>query len=411
MRHTFALSDTVTIRLLLLRRSAAGIAVVSAAAGAALGLVGSREASAPALRAPGCEAQPRSLAANDLDAVRSVRLPGRPYDLVIGGRWAVASLPSTAGRPALAVLGRVHGRLRLTRLLRIAPDLQPFGLHLAPGGRLLVAAGAALVAVDMRALVEGSDVEVRRLAPGRGLIGVTATADGSAAFATDESRHELVAVRTGAGAPRVTRVPLPPAPVGLALSGDQRHVFVASEFDSDWRDRGVLSVVDVRRALDGAGGAVRASAPAGCHPVRVLHDAARDVVWVSARESHAVLAFAAADLVQRPERSLRAVVPVGPSPGDLALVAGGRALAVASSDRFGRRGRRARLDLVDVRATLSGPGAPVSAIRVGRFPRAVAAAPDEDLLVASYGSRSVRAIPRAALEAAAPGTPDQPAQR
>ena len=124
-----------------------------------------------------------------------------------------------------------------------------------------------------------------------------------------------------------------------------------------------------------------------------------------------MLAFAAADLVRRPERSLRAVVPLGPSPVDMALVAGGRALAVASPDRFGRRGRRAGLDLVDVRATLSGPGAPVAALRAGRFPRAVATTPDEDVLVANYGSRSVQAIPRAALEAAAPGTPDPPAQR
>ena len=387
----------------LLRRSAAGIAVVSIAAGTSLGLVGSRDAPAPVLRAPGCDAQPRPLTAREPDAGRSLRVPGRPFDLVVGGRWAVASLPSTTRQPALAVLDRAHGRLRLTRVLPLAPDLQPFGLHLAPGGRLLVAAGAALVALDVRALVEGGDVEVRRLARGRGLIGVTATADGSAAFATDESRHELVAVRTGAGAPRVARVPLPPAPVGLTLSGDQRHLFVTSEFDADWRDRGVLSVVDVRRALDGAAGAVRASAPAGCHPVRVLHDPARDVVWVSARESHAVLAFAAADLVRRPERALRAVVGLGPSPVDMALVAGGRALAVASSDRFGRRGGHARLDLVDARTTPSRPGAPVAAMRVGRFPRAVATTPDGDLLVANDGSRSVQAIPRAALEAAAPG--------
>ena len=373
---------------------------MSLAAGASLGLVGSRDASAPVLRAPGCDVQPRPPTAHEPDAVRRLRLPGRPFDLVIGGRWAVASLPSTAGQPALALLDRAHGRLRLTRVLRLAPDLQPFGLHLAPGGRLLVAAGAALVAVELRALVGGGEVEVRRLAPGRGLIGVTASADGSAAFATDESRNELVAVRTGAGAPHVTRVPLPPAPVGLALSGDQRHLFVASEFDADWRDRGVLSVVDVRRALIGGGDAVRASAPAGCHPVRVLHDAARDVVWVSARESHAVLAFAAPDLVRRPERSLRAVVPLGPSPVDMALVAGGRALAVASSDRFGRGGR-ARLDLVDVRTALSGPRAPVAAMRVGRFPRALATTPGDGLHVASYGSRSVQVIPRAALEAAA----------
>ena len=315
--------------------------------------------------------------------------------MVAGRRWAVASLPSTAGKQALAVLDRSDdGTLRLARVLRLAPDLQPFGLHLAPRGRLLVAAGAAVVAVDVRALVGGGDVHVRRLAPGGGLIGVTATADGSAVLATDESRNELVAIRAGAAA---TRVPLPPAPVGLALSGDERHVYVASQFDPGWHDQGVLSVVDVRRALDGSDGAVRASAPAGCHPVRVLHDPARDIVWVSARESHAVLAFAAGDLVRRPARALRAVVPVGPAPVDMALAAGGRALAVASSDRFGG-GRGARLDLLDVRDALSGGDAPATATaaRVGRFPRAVATAPGgAALLVANFGSRTVQEIPDA----------------
>ena len=381
------------------RRAAAAAAVVTVAAAAAgvSALAGSGDAPAPVLRAPGCDAQPRRVAARDPAATRTVRLPGRPFDVVAGRRWAVASLPSTAGRQALAVLDRSGGRLRLTRVLRLAPDLQPFGLHLAPGGRLLVAAGAAVVAVDVRALVGGGDVDVRRLASGGGLIGVTATADGSAVLATDESRNELVAISAGAG---VTRVPLPPAPVGLALSGDERHLFVASQLDPGWRDLGVLSVVDVERALDGSGGAVRASAPAGCHPVRVLHDAARDIVWVSARESHAVLAFAAGDLVRRPASALRAVVPVGPAPVDMALVARGRALAVASSDRFrdGGVAARARLDLVDVRAALSRADAPVAAARVGRFPRAVATTPgDAALLVANYGSRSVQAIPGTAL--------------
>ena len=72
-------------------------------------------------------------------------------------------------------------------------------------------------------------------------------------FATDESRAELVAVRAG----RVTRLPLAKAPVGVALSADERHLFVASEFDAEWRDAGVLSVVDAQRALDWDAGAAR----------------------------------------------------------------------------------------------------------------------------------------------------------
>jgi hypothetical protein len=366
-----------------------------------------------------CEARPRALGAQPSRGATTARVPGRPFDVVAdrGGRWAFASLPSTAGRPRLAVLRRSGGRLRLARVVALDPDLQPYGLAVA-GRRLLVAAGAALVSVELAELRDGGRVRVRRLARGAGLIGVAATADGRAVFATDESRAELVAVRAGrdarlpaeapdragrvarppAEAPdragRVARVPLAKAPVGVALSADERHVFVTSEFDADWRDVGVLSVVDAQRALDGgAGGAVIATAPAGCHPVRVLYDPARHLVWVSARESHAVLAFA----VAASGRLTRlATVPVGPSPVDLALVDGGRSLVVADSRRFATR--RGSLSVVDVRAALAGRPGETARLQTGRFPRALARSRGgAELLVANYGSRTVETIPAAAL--------------
>ena len=308
------------------------------------------------------------------------------------GRWAFASLPSTSGAPALAVLRRAGPRLRLVRVVALEPDLQPFGLHVTAGGRLLVAAGAALISLEVDRLVRGGEPAVTRLARGAGLIGVVATSDGRGVFATDESRSELVALRAAGGERRLTRVPLAKAPVGLALSGDERRVFVTSEFDADWRDAGVLSVVDARRALDGAAGAVRATAPAGCHPVRVVHDAARDVVWVSARESDAVLAFDATALEDRPRAALLATVPVGPAPVDLALTGG--QLVVADSDRFAGGAGRGSLSVVDVRAALAGGDGAGAAWRVGRFPRALALTPDGSrLLLASFGSRSIQAIP------------------
>jgi DNA-binding beta-propeller fold protein YncE len=189
----------------------------------------------------------------------------------------------------------------------------------------------------------------------------------------------------------VTRVPLARAPVGVALSADERHVFVASEFDADWRDAGVLSVVDARRALDGDAGAVVATAPAGCHPVRVLHDAARDLVWVSARESHAVLAY---DVAAPREPRLTAVAPVGRAPIDLALA--GRSLVVANSHRFG--GTRGSLSVVDVRTALAGRTGSAATLEVGRFPRALAILPGAArVLVANYGSRSIQTLPMSAL--------------
>jgi hypothetical protein len=355
----------------------------------------------PQHRTPACDARPHHADAGPPAGATTTRLPGRPFDVVPdrSGRWAFASLPSTAGTPRLAVLRRDGAHLRLARVVELEPGLQPLGLHVTVRGRLLVAAGAALISIDIDRLLRDGELAVRRLAHGAGLIGVVSTKDGRGVFATDESRAELVAVRPTAGAHHVARVPLAQAPVGLSLSSDERHVFVVSEFDADWRDIGVLSVVDAQRALEGAAGAVLASTPAGCHPVRVIHDAARDVVWVSARESHAVLAYDAAELVDRPSRSLLATVPVGPAPVDMTLTADGRSLVVADSHRFSGGATRGSLSLVDVGTALAGRDRPVAALRVGRFPRALAVTPDaSELLVANFASGSIQSIPTSALD-------------
>ena len=368
--------------------------ILAAAAVAAAAWSGCGSDSRPQLRVPGCDARPARLDPVAPAGATTASVPGQPFDVVLDptGRWAFASLPSTAGRAKLAVLRRDGRRLRVARVVRLDPDLQPFGLHVTRDGRLLVAAGAALISIDAANLARGRVPAPRRLATGSELIGVTATKDGRVVLATDESRAELVAVRNGGP---VSRVALAPAPVGLALSGDERHVFVTSELDEGYHDAGVLSIVDARRAVGGGAGAVRAVVPAGCHPVRVVRDAARDVLWVSARESDAVVAFDASALVARPDEALLATVPVGPAPVDLALAPGGGSLVVANSDRFGAS--TGSLAVVDVRAALAQRGGTVGALRVGRFPRALAFARDGQLLVANFASRSIQAIPPAAL--------------
>ena len=91
------------------------------------------------------------------------------------------------------MLRRDGGRLRVARLVVLAPGLQPFGLHLTGDGRLLVAAGAALISMDAASLARGRVPAPTRLARGRGLIGVIATRDGRDVFATDESRAHSAA--------------------------------------------------------------------------------------------------------------------------------------------------------------------------------------------------------------------------
>ncbi len=363
-------------------------------AGIAAGWTGCGGDDRPEPRVPGCDPRPARVDVVPATGATTLPVPGQPFDVVLDptGRWAFASLPSTEGDAKLAVLRRDGGRLRVARLVGLDPDLQPFGLHLTRDGRLLVAAGAAVISMDAASLALGRVPAPTRLAGGQGLIGVTATRDGRTVFATDESRAELVAVRDGGPA---SRVELAPAPVGLALSGDERHVLVTSEFDEDHHDTGVVSVVDARRAVRGDAGAVHGVAPAGCHPVRAVLDAARDVLWVSARESDAVIAFDASALTERPDEALLAAVPVGPAPVDVAIAPAGDQLVVALSDRFGARA--GRIALLDIRAAPARRDVPVTALPVGRFPRALAFAPDGQLLVANFASRSIQAIPPTTL--------------
>jgi hypothetical protein len=240
---------------------AAAAAVAAVAVAGLAGWTGWERDAEPQHRTPACDARPHHVDAGPPGVATTAQLPGRPFDVVPdpSGRWAFASLPSPGGTPTLAVLRRDGARLRLARVVELEPGLQPLGLDVTVGGRLLVAAGAALISIDIDRLLRGGDLAARRLAHGAGLIGVVSTKDGRGVFATDESRGELVAVRLTAGARHVARVPLAQAPVGLSLSADERNVFVVSEFDADWRDIGLLSVVDAQRALEGAAGAVLAS--------------------------------------------------------------------------------------------------------------------------------------------------------
>ncbi len=156
-------------------------------------------------------------------------MPGEPFDIAVGpaARWAVVSLPSTRGPRRLAVLRLHAGRpARVVHTVALGAGLQPFGLDLA-GQHLFVAAGAGLLAVDADPLVRRGKLVTERLATGAGLIQVDASRDGRRVFASDESRHELLAVTRGpsGAASRVERIAVPPAPVGVALSYDERRLY------------------------------------------------------------------------------------------------------------------------------------------------------------------------------------------
>jgi hypothetical protein len=86
----------------------------------------------------------------------------------------------------------------------------------------------------------------------------------------------------------------------------------------------MLNVISVQKAGVRPASSVVAQVPAGCHPVRVVTSGHGSQVWVSVRESNAVLCFSASKLRSDPGHALIARVQVGQSPIGVAPVDGAR---------------------------------------------------------------------------------------
>jgi DNA-binding beta-propeller fold protein YncE len=117
---------------------------------------------------------------------------------------------------------------------------------------------------------------------------------------------------------------------------------------------------------------------AGRSPVRVVTSADGGVVWVTAPGSDSLLAFSAALLRKDPARS---------------LLASGKRIVVADSDRFGAPGVASGLAVVSVLAALAGRPALLGYLSAGGFPREMALTPDgRELLVSKFNSRQLESI-------------------
>jgi DNA-binding beta-propeller fold protein YncE len=332
-------------------------------------------------------------------------LPGRPFGVApsADGRRAFVSMP----RPdACGLLVLSPGApWQLDRVLWTEPEVRPRGMALDRTGRHLAIANTAggLVVVDTQRLVDGADDPVAAViaSPGEGSMQVVLDAEDRFAYVTDEDSATLSVFdfedSLGSPAPRATcvgQVPLPPSPVGVALSPDGRHLFVTSQHRRTRGAGGVLSVLLAADAQTAPAAARVRSVPAGHNPVRVAVSPARGVAWVTARGSNALLAFDAERLVSGRGRSLRAVVPVGVAPVGLALLAGGATVVVANSNRYAAEAGDAQtLSVIDADAALRGRGALLGAVPAGAFPREMAVLPDDrTVLVTNAFSESFEAV-------------------
>jgi DNA-binding beta-propeller fold protein YncE len=240
-----------------------------------------------------------------------------------------------------------------------------------------------------------------------GAIEAAVTPDGRFAFVSFEGSAKIGVWNLAAAladgfdpSSYVGAIPTDVAPVGMAVSPDGRWLYATSEIvrGHDLRGEGSLRVVDLRTAETDPARSVLARVTAGCSPVRVAVSPDGSAVWVTARESDALLGFSSDKLRSDPRHALEADVRVGEAPVGLAVLDGGRRVVVCDSNRFLRKGSHSGLTVVDTAAAVARRSAVLGEIAAGGFPRdASADAAGRELLVANFQSGQLETVPLSAV--------------
>ena len=370
-----------------------------------------------AVSLPGCKmAAPLQ---KNLTTVRttSLNVPGRPFGVVYAQQNDVAFVALNNRLSVLNTSTFVPTLIHEILLSNSSVNVQGAqGIALTHDGRhvLVTATLTALIVVDGAKAIAGSrDAVVGRFngtaAAGMSAVEVSITGDDRYAFVSQEygsgqtgqrgtievfKLDELSANGT-VSAVYIGYLPLDHLVVGTAFSIDGRFLYATSEQVSQSNPQGTLSVIDVRKLKSDPSNALVSKVNAGCGPGRVIVSRDGRIVWVTARQSNALLAFDAWKLVSnQSSMALLASVQVGTAPVGL-IFAGAQdsRIVTANSNRFLYPNATAGLSVVDVDAALHGGKANLGEIPTGFFPRELAISPNgETILVSEYGSAVIQAV-------------------
>ena len=358
---------------------------------------------APPVSGSGPACSQKAAGAPPLRKVRTGELTGlaAPWGVVASadGRWAFASV--TTGLAVLSTTGFEPKLVRTINLTGALGDAGPEGLAITPNGQyVLLTEGTGAVVFSVARAENGSANPVLGAlsSSNNGATMVAISPDSKFAFVSIEYGNEVAvynlaeALAHGFG-PRdfVGNIPLNETAVGVAVSPDGRWLYATTEQSAN--DQGTLSVINLAKAETDPARSVVATADAGCGAVRVITSANGHDVWVTARESDALLLFSAAKLVSDPAHALITWIRVGEAPVDLALVRDGTRLIVGNSNRFTVPGQKAGLSVVNVADVLAGKPAVLGSIGSGLFPRQLTPEPNgKTLLVANYNSDEIESV-------------------
>lgn len=376
------------------------VGVGAIALSAMQGAAPAQSASASALTPPGCTTAVASGASLPVTP-RFAPVQGLPFDVVTtpDGRFTFVSSDGVnqpggggGGGGVLVYAGDgASGHLASTIYLG---NLAPFGMDLTDHGRvLLVTVDDGITVIDVGKAERGGTgaVVARAHGSGSGGIEVAATPDGRFALESMEESQQVDVFRlAGERAPRfVGAARVGALPVGIAFSPDGRTAYVTSEeaHGGDPNRLGTLTMLRVATAERHPGASVERSVVAGCAPVRVVVSPDGGTVWVTARQSDAVLGFSAADLAGN-KPALIDDLQVGEAPVGLALFDGGKRLLVADSNRFGSS--KSSLAVVDV----TGIPRLMGYLPAGGFPRQMTVEPGgREMDVTNYDSSQLETVP------------------
>jgi DNA-binding beta-propeller fold protein YncE len=255
------------------------------------------------------------------------------------------------------------------------------GLAVTPDGKDLIAANGsgATVISEAEATAGAASPVVGTLTSsgGSGAVGVRVSPDGKFAFVTLQNSQKMAvfnlakALSGGFSSAFVGFVPLFVQPVGIGASPDGQWLYVTSFARTGAPPaEGTLSVVSVSKAETDPAHAVKTTVAAGCSPARVITTGHGATVWVTARDSNALLGFSASRLLSEPAKALIADVKVGPGPIGLTSAAGGSKIIVADSNQGGAGGGRdGALAVVSPSAALAGKSALLGLVSATGQPR------------------------------------------
>jgi YVTN family beta-propeller protein len=353
---------------------------------------------------------------------RLLDLPEPPFGIAVtpDGRWDLV-----AGDNFVTVLRNTSSGQHVTRVIKLPQGHSARGDALTPNGKYLLVADlrAGADVIDVARAVQGKPHPVlgtlNAPQPAKGAFEIAFSADGRFAFVTIAGDQRVavfnlsLALTRGFGpADYVGSTPAGKSNVGIAISPDHRWLYVTSEESEPGIIHGELSVLSVRKAETDPAASVVTSVNAGCRPVRVIASPDGKTVWVTARQSNALLAFSAQRLLTDPRHALITWLRVGVQPIGLVTANCGAQIVIADSHRFKSKFGPPSLAVVDVHAALTGHQALAGYLQSGVDPRELAVTPDgRTLLVSNFGSGQLETVNLTKLNGASRTCPAAAGQR